>query len=304
MKPNGRLVRSDHVVGNTTWSRRFYGHPYFPIPHCESRNRLHAKKARIGKDTTVQTQSFLQSFKVSFRRGLVAACLLICGTASALETGSSMRISWDPNTESDLAGYTVCLGTVSGDYSDVRTVTSNSIIISDLAPFTTYYCVVRAYNSYGLSSEYSEEIMFSSDTAGEFFAGWAATYGLSGDAALPSASPSNDGLSNLLKFAFNLDPSRPDNRALVAGTGDSGLPAYSVLRDGSTTWFQVEYIRRKASDMSYAPVVTTDLKTYEPMLGTSTVTSIDNTFERVITRQTVDLSKTTKLFGRVEVTLP
>lgn len=218
-------------------------------------------------------------------------------------SGKSVTISWAPNPEPDIAGYTVCIGTVSGVYPETRTSVSTSTVFSDLAPFTTYYCVIRAFNTHGLTGEFSEEISFSTASAGEWFASWVTIHGLAGNNALPSSNPARDGVSNLLKFAFNLDPTRSDPRVLASG-GTAGLPLVSLERGGILHVFRIEYLRRKATELQYTPMITTDLRNYEPMTGTSTITSIDNTWERVVIRQTVDPSSLRKLFGRVAVTLP
>lgn len=286
------------MVGCPTGRRKSYGHPNFLIVPANSRNRPDAPIPGFGDIVAVQTH------KPNLVLRLVLAALLLLGPVLSAQSTRSIVISWQANSEKDLAGYTVCLGTRSGYHPDVRTVTTNSTLITGLAPFTTYYCVVRAFNTYGLTGEFSEEISFSTSSAGEWYSAWFTTSGLSGNNALPSSSPARDGVSNLLKFAFNLDPTRSDLRVLTSGTGTSGLPLYSIERSGSLHYFRVEYLRRKATELQYTPMITTDLKNYTPMTGTTTVTSIDNTWERVVTRQTVDPSSHRKLFGRVAVTLP
>lgn len=148
------------------------------------------------------------------------------------------------------------------------------------------------------------EFSFSTSSAGEWYSSWTSSAGLSGNNAFPSSIPAHDGVSNLLKFAFNLDPARSDLRILKSGSGTSGLPFYSLQRNGSILLFRVEYLRRKATDLQYTPTLTTDLRNFAPMAGTTYITSINNTWERVVTQQAVDPSTLENLFGRVEVTLP
>jgi hypothetical protein len=67
-------------------------------------------------------------------------------------------LSWDPNTESDLAGYKVYVGTASQSYgppTDVGKVTSFKVI--NLLPGKTYYFAVTAYDTSGNESGYSNE---------------------------------------------------------------------------------------------------------------------------------------------------
>ncbi|HHS12526.1 MAG TPA: T9SS type A sorting domain-containing protein [bacterium] len=74
---------------------------------------------------------------------------------------SSVNISWNANTESDLAGYKVYYGTQRGVYSTILNVGNNlSYDISGLVDGTTYYFAVTAYDQSGNESPYSEEVSF------------------------------------------------------------------------------------------------------------------------------------------------
>ncbi|MDQ7054154.1 MAG: Ig-like domain-containing protein [candidate division KSB1 bacterium] len=70
-----------------------------------------------------------------------------------------MKISWDPNTEADLAGYKIYYGTHSGQYDqviDVGNVTQYRI--GSLQPGKTYYFVVTAYDTARNESSPSKEV--------------------------------------------------------------------------------------------------------------------------------------------------
>lgn len=81
--------------------------------------------------------------------------------AGAGNTDSSVTLAWNPNPESDLAGYILHYGMASGrldrrvpvDRSSTRTT------LTDLPP-GTWYCAVQAVNFRGLRSVLSEEISF------------------------------------------------------------------------------------------------------------------------------------------------
>jgi hypothetical protein len=112
-------------------------------------------------------------------------------------------------------------------------------------------------------------------------------------------TPMGDGVTNLEKFAFNLNPLAPDVRHLTVGAnGNAGLPggAYTggVLR--------IEFLRRKATTnpgITYTAQFGSDLGGWTDIpVGTPAGTSIDATWERVTVD---DPAGGPKRFGRVKV---
>lgn len=68
-------------------------------------------------------------------------------------------ISWNANTEPDLAGYRVYYGTASGVYNPAIDVgNTTSYTFSGLLPNTTYYFAITAYDTSGNESAFSTEI--------------------------------------------------------------------------------------------------------------------------------------------------
>ncbi|MCX6875879.1 MAG: hypothetical protein NTW21_19020 [Verrucomicrobia bacterium] len=131
------------------------------------------------------------------------------------------------------------------------------------------------------------------------FEAWATAAGLPPEQAGPEQTPQNDGVSNLMKFACNLDPTKPDVRRLNLGAGDlaglpDGAPAGGVLR--------LEFLRRKASTnpgITYTPQFGASPGTWDDFTGVpTTVTSIDSTWERVVVDDPVGGATR---FGRVMV---
>jgi len=69
-----------------------------------------------------------------------------------------VTLQWDPNTETDLAGYKVYYGTASRSYSAPITIgLQSSYTVSDLGS-GTYYFAVTAFNRDGLESAFSNEV--------------------------------------------------------------------------------------------------------------------------------------------------
>ena len=122
----------------------------------------------------------------------------------------------------------------------------------------------------------------------------------------PNAIPMMDGVSNLLKFAFNLDGSQKDLRYLNYGSGDvTGLPATALIDQGQDKILVIEYIRRKVSSNPGVTYTVQFGSTLDDWAGSTTVeevTSIDNVWERVVVTDSVS-SSAGKRFVRVEVVM-
>ncbi len=88
----------------------------------------------------------------------VAVAAIFSFATGAFAETRSVTLSWDPNTEPDIAGYKVYWGTSSGVYSQFSDVSQTTASVSDLTVGVRYYFAVTAYNEAGLESGYSEEV--------------------------------------------------------------------------------------------------------------------------------------------------
>ncbi len=82
-------------------------------------------------------------------------------------TMGSATLTWTPPTENsdgtaltDLSGYIIYWGTVSGEYSSSVTLENaglTSYVVENLTSGTTYYFATTAYNAEGIESDFSNE---------------------------------------------------------------------------------------------------------------------------------------------------
>lgn len=131
-------------------------------------------------------------------------------------------------------------------------------------------------------------------------ASWRATHFagpdlLDADVGVPMADPDGDGMPNLVEYAFNTDPLVP-----------SASPWKAVIEEISgQKRFSVEFLRRKSTtnpQITYVPEFSPTLVPGDwQATGTSTVTSVDATWERV--KATDDLPVEGRRFARVRVNL-
>jgi hypothetical protein len=133
------------------------------------------------------------------------------------------------------------------------------------------------------------------DTA---FSSWASA--LPTDQRGPLQSPQNDGVNNLQKYAFNLDPTQPDTRHLIVGAGNTaGLPGVAVVNGK----LHIEYIRRLAASnpgITYTPQCGSDLNGWALTITQVSATRIGTTdWERVVVESP---ASNTMGFARIMIT--
>src|SRR4030043_821228 len=98
-------------------------------------------------------QSFFQKLLIHFV--IVLSSLFLYQSALAAQ----IKLAWDANTESNLAGYKVYYGTSSKSYTgsvDVGNTTAYDL--TGLTEGKTYYIAVTAYNTSSTESVYSTEV--------------------------------------------------------------------------------------------------------------------------------------------------
>lgn len=112
-----------------------------------------------------------------------------------------------------------------------------------------------------------------------------------------------DGISNLLEFALNLDPSFNETEVMIAGTGLRGLPLVRIEPDGPDEKLTIEYVRRTVGSgaaLDYLPEFSSDLVTWNP--GSAPVVEpINARWERVKVSDTVAKSASARRSARLKV---
>lgn len=71
---------------------------------------------------------------------------------------TSVLVYWSPNTEDDLAGYTVYYSQQSGDYAKSQWVGLNTELVVDSLQDGTWYFAVTASDHSGNESDFSKEV--------------------------------------------------------------------------------------------------------------------------------------------------
>ena len=95
----------------------------------------------------------------------IVVCIII-GLIASNALAAQATLAWDPNTESDLAGYKVHYGTASGSYTvhtDVHNVTTYTV--TGLTAGQTYYFAATAYDASGNESGYSNPVSYAVPSA-------------------------------------------------------------------------------------------------------------------------------------------
>jgi hypothetical protein len=90
---------------------------------------------------------------------LVLIFLFLTIFSPGILLAASVTLDWKPNTEADLAGYRLYCGQQSREYTAVlETGMDTTFTVAGLAEGTTYYFALKAHDTWGNESNFSEEI--------------------------------------------------------------------------------------------------------------------------------------------------
>lgn len=83
--------------------------------------------------------------------------------AFGIGLADEVTVAWDPNTEADLAGYKIHIGTETGVYTEVRDMglpDPTEYVVTGLTQGETYYMAATAYDANSNNSGFSNEIQY------------------------------------------------------------------------------------------------------------------------------------------------
>jgi hypothetical protein len=118
----------------------------------------------------------------------------------------------------------------------------------------------------------------------------------------PLLNADGDAASNILEYAFNLNPLASD-AVMATPTSQSGLPLIRANSVSGGTQLEAVFLRRKdaGSGLTYETQFSDGLSSWQAG-GTPTVQSIDANWERVTVKDSAPASAGHR-FARVKVTL-
>ncbi|HSB05495.1 MAG TPA: fibronectin type III domain-containing protein [Thermodesulfobacteriota bacterium] len=112
-------------------------------------------KTRIS--TSIRETNSLSPFKFHFPLFLIVIAFLLLPSQAAFS--AQIKLAWDPNTESDLAGYKVYYGTASHSYgTPINVGNLTTYTLAGLTSGQTYYIAVTAYDTSNNESGFSNEV--------------------------------------------------------------------------------------------------------------------------------------------------
>ena len=140
--------------------RHITRHFIFPLLHGRS-GIAPPSKIPIGRDLGRLKTPRRTATSGKSRARLISSFFFAALFSGNMHAQESVNITWNTDPNPEIAGYTVYLGTQSGHYSVINDIgNSTKATLSPLIPSTTYYCAVQVYNTLGVSSALSPELVF------------------------------------------------------------------------------------------------------------------------------------------------
>ena len=182
-----------------------------------------------------------------------------------------------------------------------------------LANFQTRAAVANAmtFDEFRVGTSFTAVTPYTEPIAATALETFRSANGLAANGSQDLLTPANDGIANLLKFAFNMIGSDTGQAATLAipnnyiltPAGSAGLPLATA--EALTGKLTITYIRRKPASnpgISYSVQFSDTIATWDiNPAATESTTSLDATFERVTVTDSITPSKR---FARVKISAP
>lgn len=126
----------------------------------------------------------------------------------------------------------------------------------------------------------------------------------SGDGA-PMADPDEDGVVNLLEFAFNLDPLFAEPKKMETDEGFRGVPVEKMITTGGQSYLSIEFMSRteaSAGNLTYVAEFSADLENWTEAENLE-IEPINSRWDRVKATDSVPMEGGMGRFARVRVVL-
>lgn len=214
-------------------------------------------------------------------------------------SASNIAISWAAS--SGATSYVVERSLNGSTWTGIATTSVSQTYFTDsgLTPGTWYQYRIRAANAGGTSPPSATSLSATLSRMAEWRLQNYGTTAATGSAASTATGP--DGVTNLAKFAFNMQSSDHPT-SLQPGTGTQGMP--TTVMDPVTKRLRVEFVRRKSSSspgVSYEVEFSNDLTHFAPAGAPVRIDSIDANLERVVWEDAVGQSEMPARYARVKV---
>ncbi len=277
-------------------------------------NLLHCTLSGNSGSTTTEENPFTGSLEVS------GATANLTNTIIANSTGADVRPS-GPNSVINFIGKNIIeTGTASanviagdpklGDLSNFGGSTNVHILLADsiainagISSFGNSLTTDQRGSGFPRIIGSQVDIGAVESPGTSDFAQWRQLQALASDGSQDLQNPSQDGIPNLLKYAFNLAPTfksiNSPNLNILSLNGSAGLPNISRDPSGRLT---ITFLRRNASrnpGINYIVETGSTLVDFAPLdLSGATTSSVDTFFQRVTV---TDPAVSPRRFGRVRV---
>ena len=180
------------------------------------------------------------------RRVLVCLCAVVSFVLAdvvSVHASEPVTLAWDANTEPDLAGYIVEYGTSPGQYfQSIQIGKTTQLTVTGLQPSTTYYFVVRAYNSMGAASAPSNQIEYRTQglvSAGTLSRPGPTVVGFTPGTTVRGTDTGYDPARDVFLMVFG---EGPVYGAFADGTGTAITPAFTIVSSATPAYFpRAEY---------------------------------------------------------------